>query len=211
MPNIEDLVRDLGGVAAAAAPASLPPPFPVGHTQAPPPEPNERAKDGSTPCIHLAGKYWPIPLLAPRQNRVVVPAVSKVTKRMREIAEAKLGNLDADDKAALIEALGSDSALRKRIWQITDFSFELAHELEPAFYDNVADAVFWALTRAHPQLTRAQFDEMPIGTLELIDAIGTVAQQTGMMKRGDPSAAPLADPEPRAAAAPSPSSQTGTP
>jgi hypothetical protein len=67
-----------------------------------PPAPNERAKDGATPCIRLAGNDWPIPLLAPRQNRLVVPVVSKGTKRMREIAEEKLGKLDAEEKAALI-------------------------------------------------------------------------------------------------------------
>jgi hypothetical protein len=189
---------------APAAP--LPPPFPNGSSTALPPGPNERAKDGSTPCIRLAGQDWPIPLLAPRQNRIVVPAVSKITKRMREIAERKLGRLDAEDKASLLAQLGSDAELRKKIWQITDFSFEIASELEPAFFDHIADALYWALTRAHPQLTRPQFDDMAIGMLEMIDAIGTVAQQTGMMKRADPSAGPLA-----AAAPASPSSPTGTP
>jgi hypothetical protein len=106
----------------------------------------------------------------------------------------------------------ADGVVRKWIWAITDFSFELTQVLEPTLYDNVAEAVFWALTRAHPQLTRSQFDDLPIGVLELIDAIGTIAGQTGMMKRGDPSAAPLAGPsEPGGAAAPSPSSPTGTP
>jgi hypothetical protein len=84
------------------------------------------------------------------------------------------------------EQLGSEAALRTKIWQITDFSFEIVSALEPQFYDYIADAAYWALTRAHPQLTRPAFEEMPIGTLEMIDAIGTIAQQTGMSFRSNP-------------------------
>ena len=105
---------------------------------------------------------------------------------MREIAEEKIAQLDPDQKAALREQLGSEAALRTKIWQITDFSFEIVSALEPQFYDYIADAAYWALTRAHPQLTRPAFEEMPIGTLEMIDAIGTIAQQTGMSFRSNP-------------------------
>jgi hypothetical protein len=210
MADIADIAQVLGAaVPSAAAPSALPPPFPNGSTTQNPmalmPEPNERAKDGSTPTIHLAGKEWPIPLLAPRQNRIVVPAVAKVTKRMREIAEAKLGKFAAEEKASLVAQLGSEAALRQKIWQITDFSFEIAMELEPQFFDVICDALYWALTRAHPQTTRAQFDDMAIGMLEMIDAIGIVAQQTGMMKRSEPVTAPLAEP-----GSPNPSSPIGT-
>jgi hypothetical protein len=201
MSNAADFAAEFERVnAALASPAAavhvqgqaLPPPFPGGSAAATLPEPNELAKSTGAPTIRLAGKDWPIPLLAPRQNRLVVPAVSKVTKRMRDIAEAKLGRIAADEKADLLAQLGSDAALRKRIWEITDFSFEMAQDLEPAVFDIIADAIYWALTRAHPQLTRAQFDDLPIGMLEMIDAIGIVAQQTGMMKRADPSDGPLA-------------------
>lgn len=218
MPDITELFGG-GPIGPLATPTAAPPPFPTGPAPRPapfptgttsviaPPEPNERAKDGTTPCIRLAGKDWPIPLLAPRQNRLVVPAVSKVTKRMRDIAEEKLGNIEAEEKAGLIAQLGSESELRQKIWRITDFSFEIATVLEPAFFDIIADAIYWALTRAHQQLTRPAFDDMPIGMLELVDAIGIVAQQTGMMKRADPSADPLA----QGGAAASPSSPIGTP
>jgi hypothetical protein len=208
-------VNGSAGPAASATAAPLPPPFPNGSAAAVQAivMPNELAKN-SAPTIQLAGLDWPIPLLAPRQNRIVVPAVSKITKRMRETAEAKLAQLDDETKAVLlqlatpgeVEEKGADAVLRKRIWAMTDFSFEMAHALEPEFFDTICDALYWALTRAHPQLTRQQFDDMPIGMLEMIDAIGMVAQQTGMMKRVDPSAGPLAG-----GATPSPSSPTSTP
>lgn len=228
LPDVASLMAEFNRVNGTAGPAAsapaappvqgqaLPPPFPNGSTAAitAPVMPNELAKNNA-PVIQLAGVDWPIPLLAPRQNRLVVPAVSQITKRMREIAEAKLAQLDDETKAALlqlakpgeVEKKGADAVLRQRIWAMTDFSFEMAHALEPEFFDTICDALYWALTRAHPQLTRAQFDDMPIGVLEMIDAIGMVAQQTGMMKRVDPSAGPLAGP----GATPSPSSPTSTP
>jgi hypothetical protein len=208
-------VNGQAGPATTAPAAPLPPPFPNGSAVALQAvvTPNELAKNNA-PCIRLAGLDWPIPLLAPRQNRHVVPAVSKITKRMRDTAEQKLAQLGEETKAAILQNAdpdevsrrGTDAVLRERIWKITDFSFEMAHSLEPEFFDTVCNALYWALTRAHPQLTRQQFDDMPMGMLEMIDCIGIVAQQTGMMKRVEPSAAPLADPN--AAASPSPPTST---
>jgi hypothetical protein len=213
LPDFTDLVREFNTLtgqtpavpAAPAATSPLPPPFPQGSTAHVLTEPNEHAKSAGAPCIWLAGQEWPIPLLAPRQNRVVVPAVAKITRRMRDIAEKRFASLENEEKQSLIEALGSETELRNRLWKITDFSFEIISALEPEFFDLLSDAVYWSLTRAHPALLRVQFDDMPIGMYELVDAIGIVAQQTGMMKRADPqeSAGPLAEP--------SPSSQTGTP
>lgn len=219
MPDVTDLIGEFhrinGTTPPPAATAALPPPFPTGSAAAVQAlvTPNELAKNNA-PCIRLAGLDWPIPLLAPRQNRLVVPAVSKVTKRMRETAEQKLAALADETKAVMLELAnpdevsrkGADAVLRQRIWEMTDFSFEMAHSLEPEFFDTVADALYWALTRAHPQLTRAQFDDTAMGMLEMIDAIGVVAQQTGMMKRVEPSAGPLADPN--APASPSPPTST---
>jgi hypothetical protein len=178
-----------------------------------PTEPNQQMLDGKTPTISLAGKDWPIPLLAPRQNRIVVPAVSKITRRMREIGTEKLAELDAESRQILLDScdddlvarLGADGAVRQRLWQITDFSKALVEQMEPDFFDLLDEAAYWALTRAHPSLTRAEFDDMPIGTIELIDAIGNIAQQTGMMRKVDPSVAPLAT------ADQNPALPTGTP
>ena len=190
---------------AAAVAAPLSAPFPQGSAAHVLPEPNEHAKSAGAPCIWLNGRNWPIPLLAPRQNRIVVPAIAKITKRMRDIAEQKLGSLDAQEKAELIAALGSETELRKRLWRVTDFSFEIIAGLEAEFFDLVSDALYWSLTRAHPALTRQQFDDMPIGMIEMVDAVGIIAQQTGMMRRTEDTAGPLATGE-----QPSPSSQTLT-
>jgi hypothetical protein len=216
LPDFTELVREFNTLTgqtppapvAPAATSSLPPPFPAGSAAHVVPDPNEHAKSAGAPCVRLAGKEWPIPLLAPRQNRIVVPAVAKITKRMRDIAEQKFGSLDAQEKADLIAALGSETELRSRLWRVTDFSFEIIANLESEFFDLVSDALYWSLTRAHPALTRQQFDDMPIGMIEMVDAVGIIAQQTGMMRRADPkeAAGPLA-----AGEQPSPSSPTGTP
>jgi hypothetical protein len=84
-------------------------------------------------CIVIAGRSRPIPFLAPRQNRIVVPRLM---------------------------ALGARPA---------------------ADYDNLLEIVFAALTRAHPSLSRHAFDNWPIATFELLDALATIARQTGLM------------------------------
>jgi hypothetical protein len=161
-------------------------------------EPNGILDDGVNPTIVLAGKKWPVPLLGPRQNRIVVPAVSRITKRMRELAEAKLSALTAAERQAIVAAspdaarLGDDGALRSFVWKTTDFGVELLTAADTEFLDLLADAAFWALKRAHPQMARDEFDDMPIAMLDMIDAVGTIAQQTGMMRKTDPSADPLA-------------------
>jgi hypothetical protein len=164
-------------------------------------EPNGICDDGVNPCIELAGKRWPIPLFGPRQNRMVVPAVSRITKRMREVAETKFANLSEQQRQAIVAGaspdaarLGSDVVLRKHVWSTTDFGSEMIALADTEFFDQLSDAVFWALKRAHPQMSREEFDEMPIATLDMIDAVGTIAQQTGMMRKTDPSADPLARP-----------------
>lgn len=211
MPDVNDLIAEFNRVNGTAPPpaapgAPLPPPFPGGSATHVLSSPNEQAKSAGAPCIRLAGQDWPIPLLAPRQNRIVVPAVTKITRRMRDIAEQKFASLKEDERQALIDSLGSEAELRTRLWKVTDFSFEIISALEPEFFDLVSDALYWSLTRAHPTLTRQQFDDMPIGMIEMVDAMGIIAQQTGMMRKVDPSAGPLAS-----AQQPSPSSQTGTP
>lgn len=36
---------------------------------------------GAVPHVTLAGQQWPIPLLAPRQNRLVIPTVVKLSEK----------------------------------------------------------------------------------------------------------------------------------
>jgi hypothetical protein len=94
------------------------------------------------PVITLAGREWPVPLLAPRQNRVVLP-----------------GFLAMGDTA----------------WK---------------HYDTLCDVVFAALTRTKSQLDRDEFDDWPIATYELLDALPVIAKQTGFLERRRNSADP---------------------
>lgn len=87
----------------------------------------------SEPRIRIAGRAWPIPRLAPRQNRIVLPG------------------------------------------------FLLLADAPAEHYGVLCDVVFAALTRAHPQLDRAAFDDWSIATWELLDALPVIAGQTGFL------------------------------
>ena len=87
-----------------------------------------------TPAIILAGRAWPVPKLAPRQNRIVVPALLRF-------------------------GTGAE-----------------------AHYDLLLDIAFAALTRGHPEIVRNEFENWPIATHELLDALPVVAKQTGLMR-----------------------------
>jgi len=94
------------------------------------------------PVIVIAGREWHIPFLAPRQNRIAVPALLR---------------------------LGTSGERQ---------------------YELLLDIAFAALTRAHPQIVRDDFDDWPIATHELIDALPVIAKQTGLMERGAASVRP---------------------
>jgi hypothetical protein len=109
-------------------------------------EPNQAAIDAGAPTITLAGKAWPIPMLAVRQNRLVVPAV----------------RVWAKDAAGVFDST-------------------------PA-YDNALSAIFNALLRAHPDITRAEFDELEITAPEVNGSFVVIAIATGLFtERGEPS------------------------
>ena len=87
------------------------------------------------PTITIAARAWRIPHLAPRQNRIVVPAL------------LRLGTSGKDQ------------------------------------YERLLDIVFAVLTRAEPDLVRDEFEEWPIATHELLDAVPVIAERTGCLKR----------------------------
>jgi hypothetical protein len=102
------------------------------------------------PVIVIAGREWTIPLLAPRQNRVVVPALMRLGMRRDEQ------------------------------------------------YDLLLDIVFAALTRAHPDIAREDFDDWPIATHELLNALPIVARQTGLLRKSrisNPQPEPIEGPD----------------
>ncbi len=114
-------------------------------------------KISTVPMIVLAGREWPIPRLAPKQNRIVAPALLELIPRI----------LRARDEFAA-----------------GDGSFaQMARYLDTASFDRLCDIAFVALTRAAPALSRAEFDDMPIDTLELIAAVRVIARQAGLLGR----------------------------
>ncbi len=105
----------------------------------------------------LAGQEWPVPKLAPRQNRIVVPALFQlIPKILRARADA-------------------DAAGEKGSYAT------LTRYLDTESYDALAGLVFAALTRAHPQLARDDFDDMAIDTFELVAAVPTIARAAGLL------------------------------
>jgi hypothetical protein len=118
-----------------------------------------------TPTITLAGREWPLPKLATRQNRIVVPALLQLVPKI-------LSARDAADKAG---EKGSFAAL--------------ARYLDTGCYDTLASLVFAALTRASPQLARDAFDDMAIDTFELLAAVVPIARAAGLVRTETPSPA----------------------
>jgi hypothetical protein len=50
-------------------------------------------------------------------------------------------------------------------------------------YENLITIAYTAITRAKPEFTRAQFDDLPVTLPELIAAFSIVAQQTGIFAK----------------------------
>lgn len=122
-------------------------------------EPNGLLLNGITPVVHLAGKDWPIPDLAPRQNRIVVPAFFRVLPKLGGLAQG--GNITAERIAALAS-------------------------IDEKMFDDLANIVYFALTRAHPTLEREEFDDMPIGMLDMAMCLfPVIAHASGLVSKDD--------------------------
>lgn len=98
-----------------------------------------QAELDAAPKIKIAGKEWPIPVLAPRQNRRILPRMSRMG------------------------------------------SFNIANTTE-ADLDDMYEIVFWALTRAHPDLNQNDFMDWDIPLSELLPAMPIIAKQTGLLE-----------------------------
>lgn len=121
-------------------------------------EPNATYGNGAVKHIVLAGRSYPIPPLAIKQLRHVVPAVLKVIPSFVGLTALQAGADWRQYAAALA--------------QVDNQTIEALTEM-----------VFWSLTRAHPKLTRAEFDDMEVGLRELIDAIPVIVDATGLVKQ----------------------------
>lgn len=148
--------------------------------------------DPATPTVNLGGKSWPIPELAPRQLRHARRLIIDVTKAIEPKTEP---NAPADEAAALQEreaclrialelnrddvaaAIGarSERPVPPKIVQTTgDQLISMSSE----DFGKMCDAVYYGLTRAHPDLTRDAFDDMPVTDAEMYLAFLIVRHQS---------------------------------
>ncbi|HLY04273.1 MAG TPA: hypothetical protein VKR31_00850 [Rhizomicrobium sp.] len=115
------------------------------------------------PKVTLAGAEYEIPVLAPKQNRIVVPLIDSVFPKI-ENARRKSFADPADEKKGVV-------AYR---WMV-----ELV--LNGA-YDDLCAVTHAALTRTLPDLTRAEFDDWAVDTFELLAAVAVIARQAGLIR-----------------------------
>ena len=54
-------------------------------------------------------------------------------------------------------------------------------------YDALLEICYTALTRGNPELTRQQFDDLPVTLVEMMNAFNIIAQQTGIFVKEPPS------------------------
>lgn len=107
------------------------------------------------PVIRIDGKDWPVPAFAPKQNEVIVPLLFEIWPKLNLIRQA--------GRDGIMDALGQ--------------------VLDAAAIQNLYTCIFVALTRAHPDLTRDEFDgEFAIGILEAMEATQVIGQQTGIIR-----------------------------
>ena len=107
--------------------------------------------------IALAGREWSLPVLAVRQNRVVVPLLLELVPAMAEAYRTARSDGAAIDRLALLKALAPR-------------------------YEAMCTVCFTALTRANPDFARAEFDELPIDTEDLIAAMVPIARAAGVLR-----------------------------
>ena len=113
----------------------------------------------AAPVIVIAGKEWPVPLFAPRQNRLIVPSLTEMMPTLARILSA----LELKDSQAITQ-IG----------------------ISTAEYDRFLEVAHMALTRACPELSKDDFLDMAVETGELLMAIPVIMQQTGMFKKAAP-------------------------
>lgn len=122
------------------------------------PTPNQTPPSGSE-YVLIAGQQWPVPKLAVRQFRVIVPGIVRL---LRELGPMFAMTLDA--KAGKI----SPADLVRQ--------FHLSTEQ----IDLLGDIILCALQRAHSNMTHDQFQEMEITLQEMMGALPVIMRQAGL-------------------------------
>jgi hypothetical protein len=131
--------------------------------------PNQRVLDAAPelPKVSLAGREFPIPLLGPRQNRLVLSVGVSLFKRMAPlrmlVAEAQRTGIKPDENA-----------------------LAAAFEMNEQDHIQLENVVYAGLTKAHPDMRKDDFLDAPIATSELMAAFFTIMQQSGGVKPAKP-------------------------
>jgi hypothetical protein len=117
----------------------------------------------SDQTITIGGREWPLPKLAPKQNRVVVGLLYEYLPRLQEAY-----------RAALVDPEDASKGVR-RVDMIKAFA-------DAKSQDDLGTIAFMALTRASPDLTREQFDDLPTDLEELLTALSAIARAAGVLR-----------------------------
>lgn len=125
-------------------------------------------EDPSVLTIELGGERWPVPKLAPRQNEVVVPILLRLIPKLTEVVRGQAPGQHVSNLAVLGKVLNEENM----------------HDLYTV--------IFHSLQRGHKAMTRDEFDDLPIGALDAVNAVMTIARQTGVIRTARPGEAPLA-------------------
>jgi hypothetical protein len=129
--------------------------------------PNQQLIDLGTPTIMLAGQAWPIPLLSPKQLRVVLPPLLSIIPRIAasysviQVTNPETGQQEPKSVADMVK---------------------LSELLDNGGIDSIYTIIFNSLLKGHPKLTKEEFEDMPIGTFEMIDSLMVIGRQTGVMR-----------------------------
>lgn len=130
------------------------------------------AEKKDAPKITLGGSEFAIPRLALKQNRVVVAGLKKLLPLLAELektAEAA--------KQAVASGAGPGAA---------GMAMLDAFPIDEVSFDTLCDVVYAATTRARPEFSRAEFDDLPVGVDELMMALPVIMGQTfAFARRGD--------------------------
>lgn len=131
--------------------------------------PNQEAIDANYPTIQLGKVLWPIPLMAIKQNRVIVTRLLKLLP--------SFGGITPDTNL-------KDPEVQKQLIRVIS-------GLDETAFADLELVVFTALTRAHPKLTKAQFDDMEAAATDLFAALPIIIKQCGMFRPALPGEAEL--------------------
>lgn len=149
----------------------------------------------SAPSIELGGRRFYIPPLGIRQNRIVISGLKKLLPLMQEfekVARDLRAKMDAAKAAGVPEAEAETES---------GFGLFANFPIDDDTFDALCAVVHAAITRAYPEFTRADFDDLPIGVDELIQAIPVCTGQSFAFSRREanipaPEALPAETPVP---------------